>query len=283
MTGLPNTGAKRGPTREIAFELNGRQFSFKMPLPGDPSIASVFFVGLPKAGSTLLNGLMRPISTAAGLSFVAPQEILFAMGVAAQNIPAEVNAVFAPTGQAYGGFRSLPGGFSLPSFAADRTILLVRDPRDMLTSLYFSLASSHRAPGKAVGEAAAATFSEQREEVNRMSIDAFALDRVRLVVNQFRSVTNKLSRIPHKLYRYEDVIFEKRTWTRDMMDYLGLTVSEDVVEKVVAANDVLPGVEDPAQHVRKVVPGDHRDKLSPETISELNARLEPILGRYGYT
>ena len=283
MTTRANVAGEAGrPGQDIAFELNGRHFRFRTRLPGDLSIPSAFFIGLPKAGSTLLNGLMRPITTAAGLSFWAPQELLFGMGVTAQDIPPEINAVFAPTGHAFGGFRSLPAGFVIPSFAAGRTILLVRDPRDMLTSLYFSLTQSHRLPGKTVGEAAAAAFRERRVEVNRTSIDAFALKRARLVANQFDSVADKLARIPHRLYRYEDVVFEKLWWTRDMIDYLGLTVSPDVVEQAVAANDKRPDVEDASRHVRKVVPGDHREKLRPETITELNARLEPILRRYRY-
>jgi hypothetical protein len=285
VTAHPTPGRARGSAdggREVTFALEGRQFTFKTPRPGDPSIPSAFLVGLPKAGSTLLNRLMRPIITAAGLSFVALQEILFDMGVAAQAIPREVNVAFEPCGYVFGGFRSLPGGFSIPSFASDRTIVLVRDPRDMLTSLYFSLARSHRPPGNAVGEGLAATFSQQREEVNRMSIDAFALERAGIVANQFRIVTNKLSMISHRLYRYEDVVFDKLSWTRDMIDYLGLTVSAAVIEKAVAANDVRPEVEDPAQHVRKVVPGDHREKLKPEIVEKLNRAFKPILLKYGY-
>jgi hypothetical protein len=205
-----------------------------------------------------------------------------AMGVEPRDIPTAVNGAFAAAGYAYGGFRSLPGGFSIPPFAAHRTILFVRDPRDMLTSLYFSLAHSHRPPGNAVGEALATAFREQREEVNRMSIDAFALERTNTVINQFRIVNKKLSGIPHRLYRYEDVVFEKLSWARDMVDYLGLTVSPSVIEAAVAANDMRPDVEDVTQHVRNVVPGDHRVKLRPETISELNTRLQPILRSYHY-
>jgi hypothetical protein len=144
------------------------------------------------------------------------------------------------------------------------------------------LARSHRAPGKAVGEAAAAAFSEQREEVNRTSIDAFVLERAKPVAHQFRALANKLSVIPRRLYKYEDVIFEKASWARDMVDYLGLTVTPGVIEAAVAAHDLWPDAEDATRHVRRVVPGDHREKLRPETIDQLNARLEPILRRYRY-
>ena len=153
----------------------------------------------------------------------------------------------------------------------------------MLTSLYFSLAHSHRPPGNAVGEALATAFREQRKEVSRMSIDTFALERASTVINQFRIVDKKLSGIPHRLYRYEDVVFEKLSWVRDMVDYVGLTVPSAVIEAAVSANDVRPDSEDVTQHVRQVVPGDHREKLLPETITELNTRFQPILRRYDYT
>ena len=285
MTARPEFAAKPGAAdagREIAFELNGRRFTFEVPRPGDLSIPSVFLVGLPKAGSTLLNRLMMPITKAAGLSFVGLQETMFRMGVAPQHTPAAVNAGFAPSGYAFGSFRSLPGGVELPSYAADRTILLVRDPRDMLVSLYFSLARSHAPPGKIVGDETAATFEDHRRQINSMSIDAFALSKVAVVIDQYATVTAKLSAISHQLHRYEDIIFDKLSWARDMVAYLGLSVSTAVLERAVNANDIRPDVEDQARHVRKVVPGDHREKLRLETITELNARLGPILRQYGY-
>ena len=282
MTPPKETGTAPRGAREIVFELNGHAFSFSTPPPGDTSIPSVFLIGLPKAGSTLLNRLMRPLTTAAGLSYVGLQETLFAMGVAAPAIPAEANAAFAPTGYAFGGFRSIPNGIVIPPYAADRTVLLVRDPRDMLTSLYFSLARSHRPPGTTVGEGLAESFNAQREAISQMGIDEFALERARMVLGQYRTVTNKLTGVPHRVYRYEDVIFDKLPWTRDMLDYLGLAPPPALIEKVVASNDVRPKVEDTSQHVRKVAPGDHREKLRPETIEALNVLFEPILRQHRY-
>lgn len=277
----PAGGAATG--REIGFEYNGQPCSFRVPPPGDVSIPSVFLIGLPKAGSTLLNRLMRPILTSAGLTFVGLQDIMYRMGVPPLDTPREVNLAFEPAGYAFGGFRSLPGAFRPPMFAANRTILLVRDPRDMLTSLYFSLASSHGPPGEAVGSELATRFFEQREAVNRQGIDAFALENADAVIGQFRTVKRKLREIAHRRYRYEDIIFDKLAWARDMLDYLKLSVDPAVVERAVATNDVRPDVEDPAQHIRKVAPGDHVDKLAPETIAELNEKFARILKRYEYT
>lgn len=267
---------------EIVFEVNGQRCAFAMEAPGDESIASVFLLGLPKAGSTLLNRIMSPLSQAAGLSFVAVQEVLRGIGVRPLDFPAEVNQVFRPSGYAFGGFRSLPGAMTLPPYAADRTVLLIRDPRDMLTSLYFSLAVSHTPPGGGAGGALAASFEERREQANRVEIDQFVLANARIVAGQYRQIEQKLVDIPHKLYRYEDVIFDKLAWTLDMLTYLGLPMRRPMVERVVAKNDLRPRTEDVARHVRKVAPGDHVEKLKPETIAELNGKLKPVLDKFGY-
>src|SRR5580704_14901389 len=95
--------------REIDFDLNGRRFTFDVPAPGELSIRSVFLIGLPKAGSTLLARLMEPITASVGLAFVALQQTMFDMGVPSQDIPPRVNDAFQPYGYAFGGFRTLPG------------------------------------------------------------------------------------------------------------------------------------------------------------------------------
>lgn len=267
---------------EIAFMVNGQRCAFTVEGPGDLTIPSAFLLGLPKAGSTLLTRLMRPVTRAAGLTFVTMQEALHNLGVGPKDIPVEVNQAFRPKGYVFGGFRSLPGAVTLPPFATGRTVLLVRDPRDMLTSLYFSLAYSHRPPGEGAGGALAASFEEKRREVNLMDIDAFALGAARTVAGQYRTVEHKLQGISHKLYRYEDIIFDKLAWAKDMVAYLGLPARPAVVERAAAENDVRPQVEDVTQHVRKVAPGDHVEKLKAETIAELNAQLAPILRKYGY-
>jgi len=94
---------------EIAFVVNGQHCAVTVKAPGDPTIPSVFLIGLPKAGSALLARLMKSVTQAAGLTFVALQEVLHNMGVGPKDFPAELNAAFRPMGYAFGGFRSLPG------------------------------------------------------------------------------------------------------------------------------------------------------------------------------
>jgi hypothetical protein len=267
----------------LALEVGGEALRLELPPSTGGDVASVFLAGLPKAGSTLLNRLMRPITQAAGLAFYALPEELRSLGVRPADFPAELTQLFQPKGYAFGGFRSLPGQLRLPPFAKGRTILLVRDPRDMLTSLYFSIAFSHAPPGSGAGGKLAEDFERRRREATGGSIDEFVLGTINTVQGQFRQVENKLKGLDAKVYRYEDIIFDKQRWAEDMVAHLGLPAPAEAVSKAVAANDVKPTDEDPSRHVRKVAPGDHADKLKPETIRKLNEGLAEILERYSYT
>lgn len=237
-------------------------------------VASIFIVGLVKSGSTLLNRMMRPLCETAGLRFHSPANDARQRGV-------ELSAAdwtFEPEGQAYGGFRNLP--WPLPDFAANRTVFLARDPRDALTSLYFSVAYSHRPPGSTDGAAMLERFEQRRSEVRAMSIDAFVLEEVAGFARRVEETLGHLR--AHRLYRYEDVIFDKQAWAADMLDYLGLSLPERRVAKIVERNDILPRDEDPRAHIRRVTPGDHREKLQASTIARLDDGLAPLLERLGY-
>ena len=237
-------------------------------------LPSVFIVGLVKSGSTLLNRIMRPITVAAGLNYSAPASEMFARGLKLKGAVID----FEPFGHAYGGFRDLP--WPLPTFGADRTVLLVRDPRDALTSLYFSVAYSHVPPGTADSPKLLAAFEARRARVRAMAIDDFVLQEAK---GQERLMRRILANTPrHRLYRYEEIIFDKLAWTVDMVEYLGLSPPPHLVSTVVARNDVLPAEDAPLEHVRHVTPGDHRDKLRPETIAALDARFGEVMNKLGY-
>ncbi|MBA3810890.1 MAG: hypothetical protein H0X27_04445 [Caulobacteraceae bacterium] len=237
-------------------------------------VTSIFIVGLVKSGSTLLNRIMRPLCQTAGLRFSAPANDARQRGIEL----ADVEVTFEPEGQAYGGFRNLP--WPLPDFAANRTVFLVRDPRDALTSLYYSVAYSHGAPGSTDGTAMLERFERRRAKVRAMTIDAFVLGEAAALA---RLIEKTLGRLPaHRRYRYEDVIFDKQAWALDMLGYLGLSVSERRVAKVVGRNDLVPAREDPQAHIRRVTPGDHRAKLQARTIAGLDDRLAGVLERLGY-
>lgn len=268
------------PVGSMSFSVEGRTIDVALPPPG-PN-ASVMVLGLPKAGSTLLHGMMESMSGPAGLTYFALAQKMYTSGVLPPQVPAAVSSIFVPKGYLFGGFRGVPPAVELPKWASGRTILLVRDPRDMLTSLYFSHAFSHRPPGGEEDGRARQQFEKQRAEAQALPIDAFALDRHRRIVSVYRQVGKKLARVGHKTYRYEDVIFDKSNWLKDIIKTLGLSVGEDWVDANIARFDVVPKDEHPDKHIRRVTPGDFKEKLKPETIAKLDRAFADIYREYGY-
>jgi hypothetical protein len=235
---------------------------------------TIFILGLKKSGSTLLNQIMKPVTEAAGLVYRSPAGELFQNGRELRH----AKLTFEPSGHAYGGFRNLP--WRLPDFAANRTVLLTRDPRDALTSLYFSVAFSHRPPGATDDSDMLRAFEARRANAKAAEIDTFVLERA---ASHARLIEKTMANAPpHRLYRYEDVIFDKLAWVDDMINYFGLSAPRPLVARIVERFDVVPTEEAPYEHIRRVTPGDHKEKLRPETIAILNDRLGPILRRFGY-
>lgn len=267
------------PIHELELT-DGRRVSLELPAPG--VAPSYFLISMPKAGSTLLNRIMRPLSNQLGAAFFSAPNELNGIGLASGQVASGLNKLFVPHGYAYGGFRAIDPAYRIPAFASGRTIFLVRDPRDMVTSQYFSEAYSHVAPGASASDELLRQFEERRAKALAEPIDDYALRRSGDLARAFARTREKLAGIDHKVYRYEDVVFSKRDWVVDMLGHLGLPMRAGLVDRIVAQNDVVPSEENASAHIRRVAPGDHKDKLRPDTIARIDALFAPIYEAYGY-
>lgn len=261
------------------------------PRGAQPAISGPCFAfSLHKAGSTLfykmlsaaLGSVVRPGGDPV-LRYVSIPDQLFNSGVP-ENVLADVEFVrkhgvrFDDPGTLYGGFRFAPA-FATDEFLAGRRVMvLVRDPRDVLTSLYFAQQKSHGIPA---GEAGIA-MAKEREFVQREQIDEFVLRQARQGnwVKRYDRLT-ELARFGVS-WRYEDVVFDKARWLDEMLAYLDVSLPKDVRRRIVEAEDVVPASEDASRHVRQVSPGDHRRKLKPETIAELDRIFADVLADWEY-
>ncbi len=242
-------------------------------LPPAPSPApSVIAMSLHKAGSTLLFNLLRELAPAAGLAFVSLEDHFFQAGLKQEQMPREAASLIRPQGYCYGGFRGLPP-FDIPILRSARSVILVRDPRDMAVSNYFSVARSHVVPAEGQHY-----MREAREAANRRSADEHALFVAPAIHRQFeRYAALGLLAWPNvATYRYEDVIFRKRDWAADLCAWYGWAIPRAVSDAVADRYDVVPARPDPAAHIRQVHPGNHRSELGPGTLK----RLDQIFGRW---
>ncbi|MBE9550245.1 MAG: sulfotransferase domain-containing protein [Proteobacteria bacterium] len=198
----------------------------------------------------------------------------FDEGIPTNEIQEDAGVCFSSEGMFYLGFRHYPA-FDL-NLAGARSVLLVRDPRDMLVSMYYSVVKSHVIPEKNKN------FLRSRHAAEQMSVDEFVLNKSALYVNNFKKYRRKLPAETLTTYRYEDVIYEKEVWLRQIVADLELPLDRKLISRTVKQFDIIPEHEDQDQHIRQVHPGNYQVKLQPETIEILNDKLSAFLSYYNY-
>jgi hypothetical protein len=258
-----------------------RKEIFSLPPTGTPDMPSVLAFALPKAGSVLLDGLLRRLCGRFDMTYVSVMQTFFQAGLPEKSVPPETSRVFLEKGYCYGGFRSFPTGFGIPILGSVRTILLVRDPRDMLVSHYFSMRDSHPEPGKAL-ECVKIEMGP-REWAQTMEIDEYVMKLAptyRRYLAEYRDLLCEKHDV--RVYRYEDVIYEKVKWVSDMVAYFGWPNNARQIENIAGQRDRIPDAEDTKSHVRQVHPGNFKVKLKPRTGIELYEFTQSEMEYFGY-
>jgi hypothetical protein len=266
----------------LRYSPKSRFFRVDTP-PAASDAPSVLAFSMAKGGSTLLYNMLTRLAPLAGLTYFSIEDHLFASGVSPNRRPTAIGHVFEPRGFCYAGFRQFPA-YPVPILHSSRVAFLIRDPRDMITSLYFSLVYSHRMPDGDKGGTGRAEMEASREALSRTEIDRFAVEAIRTYLRLFEAyVAQGFHWRPNvATYRYEDVIFRKAEWVADLCEWFGWDIPEADRLRVTQEFDELPDQERPREHVRQVSPGNHKRHLSPETQQQITAALGEYMDLFGY-
>jgi len=266
---------------EIQVEVDGRTVRLPGELPGT-GCAGGFAFGLYKAGSSLLLNAIERATAASSAKAVNVLRIFHDSGVFLQTAsPSEslskaLESWLGLGGILFFGWRGFPVNYSLPLRPSTRTFLFIRDPRDMIVSHYFSIKYSHTTVGPGADH-----IIRQRQRLQTIDIDSWALTQTRRIERDFLRY-EALDETALKICRYEDVVFDKIKLIDDLCSQFGLDVPQAKRKRIALAIDSRPEQEDIYAHIRQVVPGDHRRKLKPSTIEQLNHDLADILCKYDY-
>ena len=255
--------------------LSGANYSIDTPAP-TRECPSAFLFAYAKSGSTLMDRMVREYCGAIKQASFSLFGEAFQQGVRPQDIGSDAAHCFVEKGVVYTGFRSYPLSFKL-NLKNTKNLILVRDPRDMLVSLYYSISKSHVALNDKDG-----SWERERAEVQSKQLNEFVLERSFSYAEYFKWYGNAFQGVDVKAVRYEDIIYRKLDWMVELIEWLELPLERDILQKVVAKHDVLPSKEDEGSHIRQVHPGNYKSKLERETIMKLNRRLINFLETYGY-
>lgn len=190
--------------------------------------------------------------------------------------------IFHPQGYCYAVFGGMVEGIA--SLERYRLVLVVRDPRDVLVSSYFSVAFSHVAPGENSGKRE--EFAQMRAQAQASTIDEYVLAQSDRVLGNYERYKRLLTDQYPSAYvaKYEHMTSDFAGWLKALLEYCELDIPESLFESMVQDHEAKrPRRENALQHTRKGQPGDHLEKLQPATIAVLNGKFAPVLEAYGYT
>ena len=250
-------------------------------IPDNTSGESQYCLALHKSGSVLFYNILGELAKAAGKPEFALETSLFQKGVSLVDCPLELMAVLERPGFLFTGFRMLWMLNYIRRFRTSTKLVLVRDPRDMAVSYYFSVASSHTVP---VEGSVRDSILAQRKQANRLDVNKFVrkgkCDFIFNNMRQFAVLANNDAKA--HVFRYEDVIFEKEKWVTDIARLCQFDVSPEVIAQIAAKHDVRPDEERPDKHIRQVTPGNYKMHLDEATLAHIEKKFENVFRNFNY-
>ena len=161
---------------------------------------------------------------------------------------------------------------------------IVRDPRDVVVSAYFSHLHSHPLFG---------TLGEHREKLQSVSEAEGIMLELERRQHQFRAMLDWGYDDPRILeLRMEDVTTDAATLIPRIFEFLGVGpdqgLSPELLDQVVHSRDFAslagrpPGEEDVTSHYRKGVAGDWVNHFRPEHIAYFKEHYNELLVALGY-
>ena len=247
------------------------------------AMKSVIAYTIHKAGSTFLNSLMRQTCRRYAVEHFSINDDRYF-----ETIKNGSWKAFIEETNILGGIGPVRGSTNGPIFPADlddyNIILHLRDPRDVLTSLFYSCSYSHCVrPGRFE------VTPQQREKWQRAGIDKFVLDTAVPLSSTYKKLCSTLMHRPNvTVIHYEQMVLNYRVWLASFLKaFRTIKVPSrkrrhvvlpqfarrmKILSELYRRNKDSFSVdkEDIYSHKRKVTPGDHREKLKDATVAELD-------------
>jgi hypothetical protein len=185
----------------------------------------------------------------------------------------------------------------VPNLEDFQVILHLRDPRDVLVSMFYSYCYIH--PGELAGN------TGYRKDVADQGIDSFVLnkasggtryignygtgghaeDQIGNIKKRYENYVERLLGKPNvALVKYEEMVTDYRKWLEKFSAPFPLGNRESVINELVSTSrNFFPSrTQDVMAHVRHVTPGDHKEKLNAATIRKLDVIFGDVLDSLGY-
>jgi hypothetical protein len=184
--------------------------------------------------------------------------------------------IFRPHGYLYSTFGGLIEGIA--DIDDYLVVIVLRDPRDVLVSGYYSYAFSHALPQADLHRQA---FTDYRDRTRSLSLDEYAIHACAGTRQQYERYLTFADQHPGAyLTRYEEMLTDFPRWLDNLLAYCQLSITPALRQRLLAeAQAARQQKEDLSRHRRQATPGEHGRKLQPATITYLNDHLADVLAK----
>lgn len=240
---------------------------------------SILFFTTQKCASRYVSRVIQSLAQAEGMVSVDYDAFVTILRVSGTRHPYKPDGALPSAFRSDGYFYGPIGSYrDIPERRNYCVVLQLRDPRDVLTSLYYSTSFSH--------SIISPKFIKERKEALEMSIDKFVLKNTKKYYSIYSDYDEKLLGQKGVLFlRYEDMVADFPKWLKELAQHTQLdhlSESLDLVKKQANFSFSVDGEDVYAQR-RQITPGDYLRKLRPATIEKLNQHLLPVLKTFGYS
>ncbi len=203
---------------------------------------SVLALSMHKAGSSIADRILVEITAAKGYKIDQISAKAWNADMPAADFFHQYQSRMQLEGVYYGMARQ-PAMHDMAILPQLRLIAQIRDPRDCLTSAYYSLANSHVLPENPDKRA---RFEARRARVAAMSVDQYALENAPDYLMRLEKIDRIIKAHPDfVLVKYETMVLNTKLWLRRISECLEHPLSDALRAKIQTIADFAPPVKAP--------------------------------------
>ncbi len=169
-----------------------------------------------------------------------------------------------------------------------KTFFILRDPRDIMISVYFSMKYSHPLINQAAENARLYLNENSFSEGLKYCIDT-TVDKSKLFVGQRNWVDQNLDSRKEKIFRYEQLSENYENLMDELFNFIGLNITSVEKEKLINKYQFKNfsegreiGKENQKSHYRKGKPGEWKEYFDRKMVNYFKGRTGNLIETLGY-